>query len=53
VKESRTPGLFQVNLNVKNGFAPAALVDAASGTNVQLNVGGKCFFGHPTKLILY
>ncbi len=51
VKEStRTPGLFQITVNVKNGWAPGTLVESESLSFVQLHVGGTCFFAHPTKV---
>jgi hypothetical protein len=50
IRESRTLGLFQVTVSVGHGWPAEAIVDAPGGVYLQVNVGGKCFFGHPTKL---
>ena len=50
VRESRTPGLFQVTVKVKHGWPPGTIVEAPGLIFVQLRVGETCFFAHPTKL---
>ena len=50
VKESRTPGLFRVKVKTRGAWSPGSVFEAPGLLYVQLNVGGKCFFGHPTRV---
>ena len=49
-ENSRTPGLFKVTLKTKQAWPPGTAVETPATTVVQLNVGGKCFFGNTTKV---